>query len=69
MNIKKYVIDFVLTFAIVLVVSIIVTFVYSLVAHGQGVVDSETAFRLAIILGIALPWLQQREKKNKNAAS
>lgn len=68
MNLKKYLTDLVLTFAIVLVVSTVVTFLYNLVAHGQGVADWETAFRLAIIMGVALPWLQQREKKNKDIA-
>ncbi len=65
MNIKKYSIDFALTFVVVLVVSIIVTFLYSLIAHGEGAVDWETAFRLAIILGIVLPWVHLREQKNK----
>jgi len=59
----------VLTFAIVLVVSIIVTFLYSLLVHGQGIVDWETAFRLAIIFGIVLPWLQQRQKKEAASSS
>jgi uncharacterized membrane protein YadS len=69
MNIKKYSIDFALTFVVVLVVSIIVTFLYSLIAHGEGAVDLETAFRLAIILGIVLPWVHQREHKNKTTVS
>jgi hypothetical protein len=63
MNITKYAIDFAVTFAVVLVVSVTVTFLYSLIVHGSGVIDWETSFRLAIILGIALPWIHQREKK------
>lgn len=63
MNITKYAIDFAVTFASVLVVSVIVTFLYSLIVHGSGVIDWETSFRLAIILSIALPWIHQREKK------
>jgi uncharacterized membrane protein YadS len=60
MNIRKYLTELALTFVVVFVVSVIVSFVYSLLAHGQGVVDWETAFRFAIILGIVLPWLHQR---------
>ena len=57
---KKYITDFVLTFAVTLVVSAVVTYVYSLIAHGAGHVDWETAIRFAIILGIVLTWLKQR---------
>ncbi|MEW6512327.1 MAG: hypothetical protein AB1428_15365 [Bacteroidota bacterium] len=63
MNFKKFATDFVLTFVIVLVVSIIATYLYGLIAHGQGYVEWETAIRLAIILGIVLPWLHPREHK------
>ncbi len=65
MNVKKFVTDFALTFVIVFVVSLIVTFLYNLIAHGQGVADYETALRFGIILGIALPWLHQREHKDE----
>jgi hypothetical protein len=55
-------IDFVVTFCLVLVVSIIVTFLYSLIVHGAGAVDWETSFRFAIILGVALPLLRSRKR-------
>ncbi len=67
MNIKKYSIEFALTFIVVLVVSIVVTFLYSLIAHGEGVVDWETAFRLAIILAIVLPWVHLRQRRISHA--
>jgi len=63
MNFAKFARNFAITFAVVLVVSVIVTFLYSLIVHGAGVIDWETSFRLAIILGIVLAWIQQREKK------
>ena len=69
MTVKKFVTDFALTFVIVFIVSLIVTFLYGLIAHGQGVVDWETAFRFAVILGVALPWLHQREHKHKVTSS
>ena len=55
MNIKKLLIDFVTTFALILVVATIVTYLWNLIRYGQSAVDWETSFRLAIILGIALP--------------
>jgi len=63
MNIKRFASDFVVIFAAALLVNVIVTFLYSLIVHGAGVIDWETAFRTAIILSIVLSWIQQREKK------
>ena len=63
MNIKRFASDFVVIFAAALLVNVIVTYLYSLIVHGAGVIDWETAFRTAIILSIVLSWIQQREKK------
>jgi len=63
MKIKKLFIDFLITFVVVLVVSAIVTFLYSLIVHGAGTVDWENSFRFAIILGIALPVLKSLNNK------
>lgn len=38
-----------------------VTYLYSSIAHGTGVVDWETAFRLAVILGIVLTVIGERK--------
>lgn len=64
MNIKTYAIDFVIMFAIVLVVNLLVTFLYTLLVHGSGAVDWETAFQFAISLAIILPWIRRREAKH-----
>jgi hypothetical protein len=63
MNIKRFASDFVVIFAAALLVNVIVTYLYSLIVHGAGVIDWETAFRTAIILSIVLSWIQQRDKK------
>lgn len=63
MNIKKIFINFVVVFALTLVVSAIVSFLYSLIIHGTGTIDWETSFRFAIIFGIILTWIRAREKK------
>ena len=65
MNIKSLLIDFVSTFLLVLVVASIVTYLWNFIFHATGAVDWETSFRLAIILGIILPWIQSRAIKEK----
>ena len=63
MNIKQYVIDFVIMFAAVFLVNLAVTFLYSLIVHGSGIIDWETAIRFGIMLGLILTWMRRREKK------
>ncbi len=63
MNIRQYAMDFATMFAVVLVVNLIVTFLYSLLVHGSGVIDWDSAFRFGIMLALILPWMRRREKK------
>ena len=63
MKIKQYAIDFAVMFAIVFVVNLAVTYLYSLIAHGSGVLDWESAFRFGIMLGLILPWIRRRDEK------
>ena len=65
MNIKKLVVEFVTVFAIALVVTAIVTFLWNIIGHGASAVDWESAFRFAIIFGIILTWAKSREIKEK----
>ena len=69
MHIKKFLIDFAFTFAVTLVVAAAVSFLYSLIVHGMGAIDWEHSFRMAIILGILLPYLKTRENKQKEKAA
>ncbi|MCK4699859.1 MAG: hypothetical protein KAT38_05980 [Bacteroidales bacterium] len=57
--------DFAITFAIVLVVSVIVSYFYSLIAHGAGSIDWETSFRFAVIFGIVFPAIREIERRQK----
>lgn len=65
MNIKKLLVDFVTVFAVSLIVSVIVTLLWNLIVHGAATVDWETSFRLAILFGIILPWIETRRSKEK----
>ena len=65
MIIKKLVVEFVAVFAVVLVTSALVTFLWNLIGHGASAVDWKTSFRFAIIFGIILTWVKSREIKEK----
>jgi hypothetical protein len=65
MDKKELLIDFAITFILTFVVAAIVSFLYSLTAHGAGMVDWETSFHMAIILGIVLSWMKARERRGK----
>jgi hypothetical protein len=55
MNFKKTIVGFIRVFAISLVVTLGVTFLWNLVFHKVAKVDWETSFRFAILFGIILP--------------
>jgi len=63
MNIKPWLIDFVRSFLLVLVVALVITYLWNFVFRASGAVDWETSFQLAIILGIVLTWGMGRERK------
>ena len=65
MNIKKLAVEFVTVFAVTLVTTAIVTFLWNIIGHGVSTIDWETSFRFAIIFGIILTWVKSREIKEK----
>ena len=65
MKIKKFLIHFATMFALVLVVSAIVTYLWSLIFHGAGAIDWQLSFTLAIIVGIILAVERTRKSKEK----
>jgi hypothetical protein len=65
MNIKKLVVEFGTVFAVALVITAIVTFLWNFIGHGASTIDWETSFRFAIIFGIILTWVKSRETKEK----
>jgi hypothetical protein len=65
MNIKDVAVGVISTGAVVLVVSLVVTWLYSALAHGSGVLDWESSIRLAIIFGITFPVVRALEKKRR----
>jgi Na+-driven multidrug efflux pump len=65
MNFKKVFISFGIGFAITLIVSSLVTYLYSLGFHETANVDWETSFQLAIIFGIVFPAMEARKEKDK----
>lgn len=65
MNSKKLVIEFGTVFAVTLVTTALVTFLWNIVGHGTGIIDWETSFRFAVIFGIILTWVKSRETREK----
>jgi hypothetical protein len=62
MDIKKIATEISIVFAITLLVTLGVTFLWSLVFHGVAIIDWETSFRFAIILGIILTIIDSRKE-------
>ena len=61
----RLIIGFLVYFVIVLIVAALVTFLYSLVFHGQGVIDWQTAFTFSIIFGLVFSWMNVRKRKRE----
>jgi len=62
-NINKLATDFIIAFTVILVVSLIITFLYNLLVYRTSMVDGESSFRLALILGISHSIIRQFERK------
>jgi len=62
-NINKLATDFIIAFMVILVVSLIITFLYNLLVYRTSMVDGESSFRLALILGISHSIIRQFERK------
>jgi hypothetical protein len=65
MKIKKLAAEFITVFAVALVISVIVTFLWNFIGHGESTMDWESSFRFAIMIGIILTWEKSREIKEK----
>jgi hypothetical protein len=67
MRVKSFLIDFGATFAVALVVSVLVTLLWNLSTQGQAIIDWETSLRLAVIFGMLLPLRRVWERKLREA--
>lgn len=64
MNAKTFLNGFLWTGAIVLVISLVVSYLYGLLVHGAAALEWESSARLAIIFGIALPLVKHFDKRS-----
>ena len=60
---KRVLVDGIFVFSVSLVVSILVTWLWNLIARKANTIDWETSSRFAILLGIILPWMASRGSK------
>lgn len=63
MKINKLLTDFVISFTVILVVGLIITFLYNLLVYRTSMVDGEYSFRLALILGLSRSIMRQFDVK------
>lgn len=61
MKLQRFLVDFTITAIVTFMVATVVTYLYNLVAHGSGWVDWGTAIELAIVFGIVLPLMLNRQ--------
>ncbi len=64
MELKKILIGFITFFTITLIVTVGVTYIWSLIFHDVASIDWETSFRLAIIFGIVFSIIEAKKKKS-----
>ena len=57
---KKLFTDMVTAFVITAVVGVVVTYVWTLLADGAGVVALSSSLQFAVVLGITLPLVRQQ---------
>ncbi len=60
MNRKGLFPEMVVTMIVAFLTAVVVTYLYRLIASGSGTVDWETAFTLAVILGVSVPLSRTR---------
>ena len=65
MNAKTVFWDFLANFSLTIVVGAVVTFLWSLIAHGSGIIDWEISFVLAMVMSIVLASRKIQELKQK----
>ncbi len=57
--------DFVANFSLTIVVAAVVTFLWSLIAHGSGIIDWEISVVMATVMGTILASRKIQELKQK----
>lgn len=62
MNVANILRGFAVYFVLVFCVSAIVGYLYSVLVHGQGVIDWASSLRLAFTLGVVLPIVGEFER-------
>jgi hypothetical protein len=63
MSMRRLVVEVVSVSSVALVISILVSVLWNVIAHKTTAIDWETSVRFAIVLGIIVPWVQARRGK------
>jgi len=65
MTFKRILVASFTAFTATLMTCAVVTLVWNLSLHRRSTIDWATSFRFAIVLGIILPWIAMRIRRNK----
>jgi len=65
MNIKNVLVDALTVFSVTMIVTVIVLLLWDIIVHRTSTIDWKTSFRFAILLGIILPWIETRRRKEQ----
>lgn len=65
MHSRSWFVEFLVYFSITLIVTMAVTLLWSMIAHGAARIDWETSFRFAIIFGVVIPLLGRWGNRDK----
>ncbi|HTP13323.1 MAG TPA: hypothetical protein VMM37_06815 [Bacteroidota bacterium] len=65
MNTKIVFWDFLANFSLTIVVAAVVTFLWSLIAHGSGTIDWEISVVMAVVMSCVLASKKMQELKQK----
>ena len=67
MNARQFLTGLITVAPITFVVAAVVSFIYNLIAHGNGIVDWGHSIRLAIVLGITAPLLRALRDRQRRS--
>jgi hypothetical protein len=65
MNFKRIAVGSVTAFTATLLVGAVVTLIWNLGLHGRSIIDWSTSLRIAIVMGLILPWITIRRTKGQ----
>ncbi|MGE5400917.1 MAG: hypothetical protein ACM3S2_10965 [Ignavibacteriales bacterium] len=64
MKLSELLLDVIIVFAVTLIVSLMVTYLFNVIFYNEGIIEWVTSVRLAVIFAIIIPLVQFRKRKH-----